>query len=54
LYASRSGNGEWEGATSNLWFVGPLTDTPHLPPGRLIGILALTAYRLVIVALLPP
>jgi MFS family permease len=37
-------------AALNVWFVGLFTDRLHIPLGRSIGILALTAYGLVVVA----
>jgi MFS family permease len=39
-------------AALNVWFVGLFTDTLHLSLGRSIGILALTAYGLVVIAAL--
>jgi MFS family permease len=39
-------------AALNVWFVGLFTDNLHLPLGRSIGILALTAYGLVVIAAL--
>ncbi len=39
-------------AALNVWFVGLFTDILHLPLGRSIGILAVTAYGLVVTAAL--
>jgi MFS family permease len=39
-------------AALNVWFVGLFTDILHIPLGRSIGILALTAYGLVVIAAL--
>jgi MFS family permease len=39
-------------AALNVWFVGLFTDYLHIPLGRSIGILALTAYGLVVIAAL--
>jgi MFS family permease len=39
-------------AALNIWFVGLLYDGLHLPLGRSIGVLALTAYGLVVIAAL--
>jgi sugar phosphate permease len=39
-------------AALNVWFVGLFTDILHLPLGRSIGILALVAYGLVVIAAL--